>query len=101
METRIWDRFLTEQDKAHLALGRHRPRGFGEKPALLLIDLYRWVFGDKPEPLLEAIQAWPSSCGLAAWDAIPHIQTLLEAARHAEPPHAADVLVDARPAFLS
>ncbi len=86
METRIWDRFLTEQDKAHLALGRHRPRGFGEKPALLLIDLYRWVFGDKPEPLLEAIQAWPSSCGLAAWDAIPHIQTLLEAARHAEIP---------------
>jgi len=50
---RVWDPFLTEQDKAHLAL-RERPRkGFGERPALLLIDLYRAVFGDYPQPLLE------------------------------------------------
>ena len=70
MPERVWDRFLTEQDHAHLAMGAHRRIGFGNRPALLLVDLYRWVFGDKPEPLLEAINTWPSSCGLAAWEAI-------------------------------
>ena len=48
---------------------------------LLLIDLYRWVFGDEPQPLLEATKDWPGSCGIAAWDSIPHIQTLLQSAR--------------------
>ena len=83
MSERVWDRFLTEQDKAHVAMKASSPIGFGKKPALLLIDLYRWVFGDKPEPVLEAIKEWPGSCGMAGWDAIPHIQTLLQAAREA------------------
>ncbi len=48
MAERVWDRFLTEQDKAHVAAKGPRAVGFGEKPALLLVDLYRWVFGDKP-----------------------------------------------------
>ena len=71
MPARVWDSFLTEQDRAHLAMSRHRGIGFGERPALLLIDLYRWVFGDQPEPLLEAIKTWPSNCGLAGWQALP------------------------------
>jgi maleamate amidohydrolase len=84
MTERVWDRFLTESDKAHLAAGRADRRvGSGNKPALLLIDLYRAVFGDKSEPLLEAIKTWPSSCGPAAWDALPRIQQLLSASRQA------------------
>ena len=79
----VWDRFLTPADQAHLARSQDRRVGRGERPALLLIDLYRAVFGDRPEPLLEAIQTWPSSCGPAAWDALPHIQRLLAAARGA------------------
>jgi maleamate amidohydrolase len=86
MPARVWDSFLTEQDRAHLAMSPHRDIGFGERPALLLIDLYRWVFGDKPEPLLEAVKAWPGSCGLAAWQAIPPIQTLLKVARETKIP---------------
>ena len=86
MPAHVWDSFLTEQDRAHLAMSRHRSIGFGEKPALLLIDLYRWVFGDKPEPLLEAVKTWPGSCGLAAWRAIPPIQILLQVAREARLP---------------
>jgi nicotinamidase-related amidase len=50
---------------------------------LLLIDLYRAVFGDRSEPLLEAIKTWPSSCGPAAWEALPSLQQLLAAARSA------------------
>lgn len=83
MAARVWDKFLTESDNAHLAVSSKKPVGFGDKPALLLIDLYRAVFGDEPEPLLESIKTWPSSCGLAGWSALPHIQTLLSAARDA------------------
>ena len=45
---------------------QHRRIGFGKRPALLLIDLYRWVFGDRPGPLLEAIKTWPGSRGRGA-----------------------------------
>lgn len=83
MAERVWDRFLTEQDKAHLEGRARRPVGFGERPALLLIDLYRWVFGDREQPLVEAIRTWPGSCGPAAWKALPKIQELLAAAREA------------------
>jgi maleamate amidohydrolase len=83
---RVWDRFLTEQDKAAAAMGKPRTKGYGSRPALLFIDLYRSVFGDEPQPLLEALKTWPSSCGLAAWEAIPHLQQLLAAARAADIP---------------
>jgi maleamate amidohydrolase len=81
MAQRVWDRYLTERDRAHLALRPPRRRGFGERPALLLIDLYRWVFGDKPEPILDAMKKWPSSCGLDGWNAVPQIQKLLAKSR--------------------
>ncbi len=81
---RVWDRFLTERDKAQLAiLGEKRRRGFGARPALLLIDLYRWVYGDEPEELVESIKKWPGSCGLEGWKALPATQKLLAAARTA------------------
>ncbi len=83
MPERVWDPFLTQQDHAHLAMSNHGRIGFGEKPALLLVDLYRWVFGDRPEPLLQSVKTWPGSCGLAAWDARPHLQTVLKASRDA------------------
>src|SRR5512142_2463922 len=86
MAERVWDRFLTEQDRAAVAQARDRRVGLGERPGLLLIDLYRWVFGDRPKPLLEAMREWPSSCGLAGWQSLPHIQRLLQAAREAELP---------------
>ncbi len=81
MAQRVWEQYLTERDRAHLAMRPSRRRGFGEKPALLLIDLYRWVFGDKPEPILEAMKKWPSSCGLDGWNAVPQIQKLLAKSR--------------------
>jgi len=81
MAERIWDRFLTERDRAHVARHPAARKGAGLQPALLLVDLYRWVFGDRPEPLLDAIATWPASCGLAGWEALPHIQRLLAEAR--------------------
>lgn len=86
MTARVWDRFLTAQDKASLGERPHHYYGFGERPALVLVDLYRWVFGDRPQPLLEAMKDWPGSCGLAGWEALPHIVRVLEAARRAHIP---------------
>jgi len=83
MAERVWERFLTDQDKAHLEGRARRGVGFGERPALLLIDLYRWVFGDYQQPLVEAIKTWPGSCGPAAWESLAHIQRLLAGARSA------------------
>ncbi|MCW2881528.1 MAG: hypothetical protein JWQ95_5628 [Sphaerisporangium sp.] len=87
MVERVWDRFLTEQDKAHLAMSlRKTDNGFGERPAVLSVDNYRKAVGDQPEPLLESIKTWPSSTGLAGWEALAHIEQLLAAARSAEIP---------------
>jgi maleamate amidohydrolase len=83
MAERIWDRFLTEADKAAVAQAPAPRKGMGGHPALLMVDLYRWVFGDEPQPLLESIRTWPGSCGLNGWNALPHIERLLGAARAA------------------
>lgn len=81
MADRIWERFLTDQDKAHAKRQPPVERGIGERPVLLLVDIYRNAFGDRRQALLEAIQTWPSSCGEAGWDALPRIRRLLDAAR--------------------
>lgn len=81
MAGRVWDRFLTEQDAAHVEVAPALKKGGGDRPAVLLVDLYRGAFGDEPEPLLDATRTWPGSCGLAGWQALPHIQRLLAEAR--------------------
>ena len=86
MTQRVWDPYLTASDTEHLSQTPDRRVGMGKKPALLLVDLYRAVFGDKPEPLMEAIKTWPSSCGMAGWTALPHIQSLIAGARAAGVP---------------
>ena len=73
MERRVWDQFLTERDKASLGNRPHQVWGYGNRPALLMIDLFRWVFGDHRRPLLEAIKEWPGSCGEAAHSDACHI----------------------------
>jgi nicotinamidase-related amidase len=55
--------------------------GLGSRPALLCIDNYNAVFGERPQPVLEAMTRFPSSCGLAAWNAIEPTQRLMAAAR--------------------
>jgi nicotinamidase-related amidase len=84
--SRIWDTYLSDQDREHVQLSGKRPFEAGNSPALLLVDLYRWVFGDTPEPLLDAVKTWPGSCGMAGWQALPKIQRLLAEARRAELP---------------
>ena len=83
MTERVWDRFLTAQDKEHLKTSGDRKIGIGTRPAILNIDLYRGVFGDAEMPLMEGVKLWPGYCGPAGWKTVPHIQRLLKAARAA------------------
>lgn len=81
MSPRIWDRFLTESDRAWVVTRQKTPVGFGRKAALLMIDLYRGGFGDRPLPLAESMRDWPWSCGMHGWNSLPHITKLLAGAR--------------------
>lgn len=80
-----WDDLLGEEE-ALLANRIDGMRKLGGSPALLMIDLYNRVYGDRQEPLAEAIGRFPSTAGPSAWDAIGPIQDLAAAARTAEIP---------------
>jgi len=82
MSEPIWNKFLTERDKAVFAAGGFGARaGFGKRPALVVIDV-NWAFcGERPEPILQSIKKWRTSCGEDAWVALPYIKQLIEAAR--------------------
>src|SRR6202047_3056550 len=77
----IWNRFLTERDKAVFAAGGFGARaGFGKRPALLVIDV-NWAFcGERPEPILDSIKRWRTSCGEEAWVALDYIKQLIDKA---------------------
>src|ERR1051325_11125738 len=81
MSERVWDKFLTERDKAVFAAGGFGARaGFGKRPALLIIDV-NWAFcGERPEPILESIKSLRTSSGEDAWVALPYIKELIDKA---------------------
>jgi nicotinamidase-related amidase len=79
MSEPIWNKFLTERDKAVFrASGYAAPGGFGKRPALLVIDV-SWAFcGETSEPILQSIKKWRNSCGEDAWIAMPYIKSLID-----------------------
>ena len=79
MTERVWDKFLTERDKEVFRQGGWSAMsGGGKKPALLIIDVNYAFCGEKPLPILEAVKEWRTSCGEEAWEALPHIRTLID-----------------------
>lgn len=77
--SRIWDKFLTERDRAVFAAsGYGTLGGFGKRPALLVIDVSYGFTGDKAEPILDSIKRWSNSCGAESWDAIAVIKNLAD-----------------------
>lgn len=70
---RDWEVYETAGYGGRMALGR--------VPAVLVIDVTYGFVGKKGLPILEAIKEHPNACGPAGWEAIPHIQTVLDAAR--------------------
>lgn len=80
--TKEWERFFTEKDKEHFKIWeKKQPYGFGENPALILIDIHYSVLGLKREPLLEQIKYLPMGMGLEGWEAVDRTAELLASAR--------------------
>ena len=79
----VWDDALTEQDRKVVELRPPRPlTGFGERSALLVVDMNRGAVGED-RPIAEQLDRYPGACGNFAWDAIRHMQRLIPAARGA------------------
>jgi len=84
---RVWDQFLSEQDRAHVAASKPKRRyGYGTRAAVISIDNYRGVVGDERVPLMEAVKKWPGATGLAGWEALDNIKVLFASARDAGVP---------------
>ncbi len=82
MTKRIWDDFLTERDrKVYDGAGYGRRMGFGTRPALFIIDVQYNFCGDERQPILEAVKKYRTACGEEAWDAVPHIERLMQICR--------------------
>lgn len=82
MTERIWDQFLTEQDKAvYKASGYGALAAWGKRPALLVIDVSYAFAGESPMPILESIKKWRTACGEDGWEAMPVLQQLIEVSR--------------------
>lgn len=58
----------------------------GDKPALLCIDLYNLVYEGGPRPPVETTPQHYNTCGIFAYEAIPHTKKLIAAARRAKLP---------------
>lgn len=82
MSEPIWNKFLTERDKQVFSIAGFGARqGFGRRPALLIVDVNYNFCGDKPEPIIESIKRWHTSCGEEAWEGVKAIKRLLAAVR--------------------
>jgi len=78
----VWDKYLTERDKAvYATAGYGATKGFGSKPAVLVIDVNYDFVGHVPAPILESAALWRNSCGEDGWEGVAAISKLLEAAR--------------------
>src|SRR5436309_1740154 len=77
-----WDDVLTQRDKQVFALSGYGKRaGFGQRPAILVIDVNYNFVGDKPEPILESVKRFRNSCGAEGWEGVHRIRELLIEAR--------------------
>ena len=79
--TQDWKRFLNQRDRDVLrALGFGARMGFGQRPALLIIDTNYEFCGERPLPILESIKQWRGSCGEEGWAAVAVMKRLIAAA---------------------
>lgn len=82
MEKRIWDDYITDLDRrVYEKAGFGSSAGFGSRPAILVIDVQYRTVGEGREPILEAMDTYPTAVGERGWTAVDKIRELLEAAR--------------------
>lgn len=84
-----WAGVITEDDeKRYEAAGFGQPGGFGERPALLIIDAQYRTVGMEPKPFYQSVEEeFSTSCGETGWNALRKVQeTLLPVFRRNEWP---------------
>ncbi|MBV9121584.1 MAG: isochorismatase family protein [Chloroflexi bacterium] len=80
--SRVWEPFLSDRDRAVFeGAGYGVRQGFGQRPALLIVDVNYNFVGDRREPVEESIKRFRNSCGYEGWAAVDAIRDLLAAAR--------------------
>ena len=77
-----WDDVISDTDREIFDIaGWGRRAGFGERPALLVIDVNYNFCGDRNVPALESIKKWRYACGPHAWDSVAFIAQVMAAGR--------------------
>lgn len=77
MNSKLWEPYLGEQDRAVLAKGKFARRmGFGERPAVVVIDAQNYMVGEEGRD-----EQWPSSCGDTGRKALQQIQRIVAQAQ--------------------
>lgn len=80
-----WEEYLTAEDRAVLERGKWAQRaGYGQRPALILIDCQYYMTGIRGAP--DNAQKYPLACGEVAFKATDQMKRLLIASRAAEIP---------------
>lgn len=81
------EELLTDTDRQVVELSGFGQRApFGNRPALLIIDVTVAFCGDKPEPILESVRRFRNSSGEVAWESVEVIERLAGSARAANLP---------------
>ena len=81
----IWDDVLSGMDRQVYEQFRGT-KELGKRPALVVVDVNYAFTGMQSEPILESMQSFITSCGEAAWQAMPKLQALIAGARQAGVP---------------
>lgn len=82
MEKRIWDDYITEADRrVYEKAGFGSSAGYGNRPAVLVIDVQYRTVGEARESILDAMDTYPTAVGERGWAAVDRIGELLAAAR--------------------
>lgn len=77
-----WEAIFSEADRQVLKkAGFGKKQSFGEKPALLIIDVNKTFVGVVAQPASDAGEGFQKGCGEAGWAAIQNIKKLLAACR--------------------
>ena len=82
MSMKPWEQYLGDEERAILTRGRFARRmGFGERPAVVVIDAQRYMVGEEGND-----EDWPSSCGEVGRKAAAQIQRIVEQAQSVRVP---------------
>ena len=86
MSDKPWAGVIRPRTSAYELAGFGGPSGFGERPALLVIDVQYRTLGDTPKPFDEAVKDYPTAGGEVGWAAIPQIERLVATFRELDLP---------------